>query len=51
MRASGVAYVPEDALSMAAMLWMTVQENMALGNTRHYALAGGLNDELARRST
>ena len=42
VRASGVAFIPEDPLSMAAVPMLTTQENMALGNTRHYALAGGL---------
>jgi simple sugar transport system ATP-binding protein len=42
VRASGVAFVPEDALAMAAIPWMTVQENMALGYLWEYSRAGGL---------
>jgi general nucleoside transport system ATP-binding protein len=43
VRASGVAFVPEDPLAMAAVPWMTVRENMALGYTWEYALQGGLS--------
>jgi len=42
IRASGVAFIPEDALGMAAVPGMTALENMALGDTRRYARAGGL---------
>ena len=41
MRASGVVFIPEDARSMAAVGSLTVLENMALGDTRKYARAGG----------
>lgn len=42
VRSSGVAFIPEEALAMAAVPGMTVLENMALGDTRRYARAGGL---------
>jgi simple sugar transport system ATP-binding protein len=42
IRGSGVAFIPEDAREMAAVPGMTVLENMALGDTRRYARAGGL---------
>jgi general nucleoside transport system ATP-binding protein len=42
IRSSGVAFIPEDALGMAAVPGMTALENMALGDTRKYARAGGL---------
>ncbi len=42
IRASGVVFVPEDALAMAAVPGLTVLENMALGDTRRYARLGGL---------
>src|SRR5882672_3050960 len=41
MRASGVVFIPEDARSLAAVGGLTVLENMALGDTRKYARAGG----------
>lgn len=40
---SGVAFIPEDPLGMAAFAGLTVQENMALSNTRKYAGPGGLS--------
>lgn len=43
VRASGVAFIPEDPLTMVAVPGMTVLENMALGNTRKYARQGGLS--------
>jgi ABC-type uncharacterized transport system ATPase subunit len=43
VRASGVAFIPEDPLSMAAVPMLTVRENMALGNPQHYDLVGGLS--------
>jgi simple sugar transport system ATP-binding protein len=43
VRASGVAFIPEDPLGMAAFPWLTVQENMALANTRLYSRRGGLS--------
>ena len=42
IRASGVAFIPEDALTMAGAARLTVLENMALGDTRRYARHGGL---------
>jgi general nucleoside transport system ATP-binding protein len=42
IRGSGVAFIPEDALQMAAVPGMSALENMALGDTRRYARAGGL---------
>jgi general nucleoside transport system ATP-binding protein len=36
MRESGVAFVPEDPLLMAAVRGMTVRENLALGTGRRY---------------
>jgi ABC-type uncharacterized transport system ATPase subunit len=41
VRASGVAFVPEDALAMAAVGSLTLVENMALADTRAYARRGG----------
>lgn len=43
VRASGVAFIPENPLTMAAVPGMTVLENMALGDTRKYARQGGLS--------
>ena len=50
IRAAGVAFIPEDALAMAGIARLTVLENMALGDARHYARHGGLaiDWELAR---
>src|SRR5205814_4427038 len=42
VRASGVAFVPDDALGLAAVPQLTVLENAALGSVRRYARAGGL---------
>jgi simple sugar transport system ATP-binding protein len=47
IRSSGVAFIPEDALAMAAIPGMTALENMALGDTRRYARAGGLSVDWA----
>jgi simple sugar transport system ATP-binding protein len=41
VRASGVAFVPEDALGMAAVGGLTILENIALGDTQRYARLGG----------
>jgi simple sugar transport system ATP-binding protein len=38
-----VAFIPEDPLGMAAVAGLTVEENMALSNTRRYARQGGLS--------
>ena len=42
IRAGGVAFIPEDALAMGGVARLTVLENMALGDTHHYARRGGL---------
>lgn len=42
VRACGIAFVPEDPLSMAGFPWLSVQENMALANSRLYSRHGGL---------
>jgi len=42
MRRSGVSFIPENPLTMAAAPFMTVMENMATTRTWHYALQGGL---------
>jgi general nucleoside transport system ATP-binding protein len=46
-RANGMAFIPEDPLSMAAFPWLSVQENMAAVNTRRYARRGGLTMDWA----
>jgi simple sugar transport system ATP-binding protein len=38
-----VAFIPEDPLGMAAVAGLTVQENMALGDTGKYARQGGFS--------
>jgi simple sugar transport system ATP-binding protein len=43
IRSSGVAFIPEDPLGMAAVAGLTVEENMALSNIRRYARQGGLS--------
>jgi simple sugar transport system ATP-binding protein len=43
IRSSGVAFIPEDPLGMAAVAGLSVEENMALSNIRRYALQGGLS--------
>ncbi len=42
VRRSGVSFVPENPLTMAAVPFMTVLENMALIDARRYARLGGL---------
>ncbi len=42
IRAGGVAFIPEDPLAMAIVPSLTVEENLALSNTRGYARHGGL---------
>lgn len=42
VRKSGVSFVPENPLTMAAAPFMTVLENMALTDARRYARLGGL---------
>jgi ABC-type uncharacterized transport system ATPase subunit len=41
--ASGVGFIPEDPLRMAAFAGLTVRENMALSNPRKYAGPGGFS--------
>jgi simple sugar transport system ATP-binding protein len=41
MRSNGVAFVPENPLTMASVPFMTVLENMALTRTAHYARRAG----------
>lgn len=43
MRKNGVAFIPENPLSMASVPFMTVLENMALTTTWRYARKGGLS--------
>lgn len=43
VRASGVAFIPEDPLSMAMVPMLSVLENMALGNLNKYSRRGGLS--------
>jgi general nucleoside transport system ATP-binding protein len=43
MRESGVAFVPEDPLAMAAVPGMSVLENLALGTGRRYHREAGLD--------
>ena len=43
IRSSGVAFIPEDPLGMAAVAGLSVEENMALSNLRRYARQGGLS--------
>lgn len=42
-RQAGVAFIPESPLVMAAVPWMSVLENMALGDPSAYARQGGLS--------
>jgi simple sugar transport system ATP-binding protein len=42
VRGSGVAFVPEDALGLAAIPQLTVLENAVVGDGRRYARAAGL---------
>jgi simple sugar transport system ATP-binding protein len=43
IRSSGVAFIPEDPLGMAAVAGLSVEENMALSNIRRYARQGGFS--------
>ncbi|MFZ2781901.1 MAG: ABC transporter ATP-binding protein [Rectinemataceae bacterium] len=43
IRAAGVGFVPDDPLAMAVVPWMSLPENMALGNLDAYARAGGFS--------
>lgn len=40
IRASGVGFIPEDPLAEGVVPWMSVQENMAVGEPRRYAWRG-----------
>lgn len=42
VRRSGVAFIPENPLTMSIAPWMTVLQNMALTRTGQYARFGGL---------
>jgi general nucleoside transport system ATP-binding protein len=42
IRESGVAFIPEDPIQMAAFSWLTVQENMAIGHLAKYSRKKGL---------
>jgi ABC-type uncharacterized transport system ATPase subunit len=42
IRASGVVFIPEDALGMAVVAPLTVLDNMILGDIRAYSRRGGL---------
>jgi len=42
VRASGVVFVPDDALGLAAVPQLSAVENAVLGDRRRYARAGGL---------
>ena len=42
LRENGLAFIPENPLSMAAIPLMSVQENMALGDMHKYELRSGL---------
>ena len=42
LRSSGISFVPENPLTMAAIPYMTVLENMAVTNPRRYSRYGGL---------
>jgi ABC-type uncharacterized transport system ATPase subunit len=46
IRRSGVAFIPENPLTMATAPFMTVLENMALTRTGRYARLGGLRMDL-----
>jgi len=43
IRGHGVGFVPEDPLGMAAVPWMTVAQNAALGDVETYARRGGFS--------
>jgi simple sugar transport system ATP-binding protein len=43
IRQSGVAFVPEDPLGMAAVPGMSVRENLVLGTGRRYAIGVGID--------
>jgi general nucleoside transport system ATP-binding protein len=41
IRESGVAFIPEDPIQMAAFSWLTVEENMAVGHMAKYSRRKG----------
>jgi simple sugar transport system ATP-binding protein len=41
IRKSGVAFIPEDPIRMAAFSWLTIQENMAVGHMAKYSRRKG----------
>jgi simple sugar transport system ATP-binding protein len=51
VRKNQVAFIPENALSMATIPYMTVLKNMALTKTRRYARYGGLSMDWAAVKT
>ena len=42
LRRTGISFIPENPLTMAAIPYMTVLENMAVTNSKHYSRYGGL---------
>jgi simple sugar transport system ATP-binding protein len=42
LRRTGISFIPENPLTMAAIPYMTVLENMAVTNAKHYSRLGGL---------
>ena len=42
LRSAGISFIPENPLTMAAIPYMTVLENMAVTNSRRYSRYGGL---------
>jgi simple sugar transport system ATP-binding protein len=42
VRSAGAGFIPEDPLAMAVVPWMTVQENVAIGEPKRYAWQGKL---------
>ncbi len=42
IRESGVGFIPEDPLAMGIVPWMTVAQNVAIGDVKKYARHGGL---------
>jgi ABC-type uncharacterized transport system ATPase subunit len=42
LREAGINFIPEDPLTMATIPYMSVLENMAVTNSKHYSRYGGL---------
>jgi simple sugar transport system ATP-binding protein len=42
LRRTGISFIPENPLMMAAIPYMTALENMAVTNSKHYSRYGGL---------